>query len=254
MYRGFRITVVMPIHNEENHIVRAIARVPAFVDEIVAVDDGSSDATWQRLAGIEDPRIVRLRHRKNSGVGAATKTGYRYCLQTDADFIAVMDGDGQMDGRDLSRLVDCAIEGSDYVKGNRFLSQTISCMPLARFIGNKFFSFLTRRAASFVDRLDAQCGYTVIRRAALKRLNLRLLYDRYGFPNEMFFAVCRAGLKVESVPVRAVYDDEISGINPFTAVPVIGYLILRSYLRRRFGPKVETTKLVLQKNESNSAN
>src|SRR5205085_2204098 len=101
-----------------------IARVPAFVDVIVAVDDGSSDTTWQRLAGIEDPRIIRLQHRKNSGVGAATKTGYRYCLQTDADFIAVMDGDGQMDGRDLSRLVDCAIERSDYVKGNRFLSQT----------------------------------------------------------------------------------------------------------------------------------
>jgi hypothetical protein len=165
-----------------------------------------------------------------------------------------MDGDGQMDGHDLCRLVDCAIERSDYVKGNRFLSQTISCMPLARFIGNKFFSFLTRHAASFVDGLDAQCGYTVIRRAALKRLNLSSLYDRYGFPNEMFFAVCRTGLKVESVPVRAVYDDEISGINPFTAVPVIGYLILRSYLRRRFGAKAETTKLVLQKNESNSAN
>jgi glycosyltransferase involved in cell wall biosynthesis len=254
MYKGFRIAVVMPIHDEENHIARAIARVPAFVDEIVAIDDGSFDATWQRLAEIKDPRVIKLRHRKNSGVGAATKTGYKYCLQTDVDFIAVMDGDGQMDGGDLSRLMDCAIERSDYVKGNRFLSQTISCMPLARFIGNKFFSFLTRRAASFVDSLDAQCGYTVIRRAALKRLNLSLLYDRYGFPNEMFFAVCRAGLKVESVPVRTVYDDEVSGINPFTAVPVIGYLILRSYLRRRFLPKTATAKLVLQENENTPVN
>lgn len=254
MYKEFRIAVVMPVHNEENHIVRAIARVPAFVDEIVAVDDGSLDATWRRLAAIEDPRVIKLRHRKNSGVGAATKTGYRYCLQSEADFIAVMDGDGQMDGRDLSRLIDCAMERSDYVKGNRFLSQAISCMPLGRFIGNKFFSFLTRRAASFMGSLDAQCGYTVIRRAALKRLNLGSLYDRYGFPNEMFFAACRAGLKVESVAVRAVYDDEVSGINPFTAVPVIGYLIGRSYLRRRFRQKAATAKLVLQKNESNSAN
>ena len=254
MYRAFRIAVVMPVHNEENHIARAIARVPAFVDEIVAVDDGSVDATWHRLAQIEDSRVTRLRHRKNSGVGAATKTGYKYCLQGEADFIAVMDGDGQMDGQDLSRLIDCAIERSDYVKGNRFLSQTISCMPLARFIGNKFFSFLTCRAASYVNSLDAQCGYTVIRRAALKRLNLNSLYDRYGFPNEMFFAICRAGLKVESVPVRAIYDDEVSGINPFTAVPVIGYLILRSYLRRRFLPKAATAKLVLQENESNPVN
>lgn len=254
MYKGFRVAVVMPVHNEENHIARAIARVPAFVDEIVAVDDGSVDATWRQLAAIEDPRLTKLRHRKNSGVGAATKTGYRYCLQTEADFIAVMDGDGQMDGRDLCRLIDCAIERSDYVKGNRFLSQTISCMPIARLVGNTFFSFLTRRAASFAGSLDAQCGYTVIRRAALKRLNLGSLYNRYGFPNEMFFAACRSGLKVESIAVRAVYDDEVSGINPFTAVPVIGYLILRSYLRRRFSSKAAATKLVLRKNESNSVN
>jgi glycosyltransferase involved in cell wall biosynthesis len=254
MYKGFQVAVVMPIHNEQNHIGRAIARVPSFVDWIVAVDDGSCDATWKKLAEIEDLRVIKLRHQKNLGVGAATKTGYKYCWQTEADFIAVMDGDGQMDGRDLSRLMDCAIEEVDYVKGNRFLSQTISCMPWGRFAGNKIFSFLTRRAASFVESLDAQCGYTVIRRAALKRMNLDALYDRYGFPNEMFFEACRAGLQVASVPVRAVYDDEVSGINPFTAVPVIGYLIARSYLRRLFSTKAATTKLVLQDNESNSAN
>jgi glycosyltransferase involved in cell wall biosynthesis len=244
----------MPIHNEENHIGRAVARVPSFVDWIVAIDDGSLDATSRKLAEIEDPRVIKLRHQRNLGVGAATKTGYKYCLRTEVDFIAVMDGDGQMDGRDLSRLLDCAIEGSDYVKGNRFLSQTISCMPLTRFVGNKFFSFFTRHAASFVDSLDAQCGYTVMRRIALKRLNLDLLYDRYGFPNEMFFEACRVGLKVESVPVRAVYEDEVSGINPFTAVPVICFLIARSYLRRRFLIRAATAKFVMQENEGKPAN
>src|SRR5437868_5564587 len=127
MYKGYCIAVAMPIHNEENHIARAIARVPAFVDWIVAIDDGSIDATWSRLAEIKDPRVVKLHHEKNLGVGAATKTGYEYGLRTSADFIAVMDGDGQMDGGDLHRLLDCAIDGSDFVKGNRFLSQTISC-------------------------------------------------------------------------------------------------------------------------------
>lgn len=254
MYKGFQVAVVMPIHNEQNHIARALVRVPSFVDWIVAVDDGSLDATWQRLAKIADPRVIKLRHQKNLGVGAATKTGYNYCLQTAADFVAVMDGDGQMDGRDLSGLLDCAIAGADYVKGNRFLSRTISCMPLGRFVGNKIFSFLTRRAASFAQSLDAQCGYTVIRRQALQCLNLEALYDRYGFPNEMFFAACRAGLRVESVAVRAVYDDEVSGINPFTAVPVIVFLIARNYFRRRLLTKAARAELVLQENESNSAN
>ena len=238
MYKGKRIAVVVPIHNEEAHLEQAIARIPSYVDTIVAIDDGSDDWTWETLQRIKDDRLVRLRHESNLGVGAATKTGYKYLLQTETDFIAVMDGDGQMDGRDLWRLLERAIRGIDYVKGNRFLDRgTIFRMPFGRYIGNRTFSWLTRRAASFQESLDAQCGYTVIRRSALNRIELGELYDRYGFPNEMFFAARREGLVVESVAVRTIYGEEVSGINPFTAVPAILFLIARSYVRRRLGSR-----------------
>ncbi len=235
MYRNQSVAVVMPVHNEEAHIERAIKRVPSFVDLIVAVDDGSTDDTWGVLSRVADVRLTRLRHDRNSGVGAATKTGYRHCLNTRADLIAVMDGDGQMDGRDLFRLLERALTGVEYVKGNRFLnSESIGGMPRLRYIGNRFFSWLARRAASFNGNLDAHCGYTVIHHQALKCLRIDDLYDRYGFPTEMFFAARRAGLAVESVPVRTVYGDEVSGINPLTAVPAILFLIARNYVRRRF--------------------
>ena len=182
MYRNHTVAVVMPIHNEAARVQRALARVPSFVDLIFAVDDGSTDGTSRRLSEIDDARLVTLCHPRNLGVGAATKTGYKHSLETDSQFIAVMDGDGQMDGRDLSRLLDRALAGADYVKGNRFLdSATIGCMPRARYLGNRVLSWLTRSAASFQGGLDAQCGYTVIRRSALKRLLLDELYDRYGF-------------------------------------------------------------------------
>jgi glycosyltransferase involved in cell wall biosynthesis len=236
MYKGSLIAVVVPIHNEEGHLEQAIERIPAYVDVIVAVDDGSSDSTWEQLCRVENAKLVRLRHEQNRGVGAATKTGYAWALRTNADFIAVMDGDGQMDGRDLWRLLEGAALGADYVKGNRFLhTSTIYRMPRARYIGNRVFSWLTRRVAGFDGSLDAQCGYTVVRRASLMRMSLEGLYDRYGFPNEMFFGARRAGLTVCSVPVRTIYGDEVSGINPFTAVPTILFLIARSYIRRRLG-------------------
>ena len=235
MYRNHRVAVVMPIHNEAARVKQALARVPSFVDLIVAVDDGSTDDTARRLSEIDDARLIIRCHPRNLGVGAATKTGYKLSLETDAELIAVMDGDGQMDGSDLACLLDRAIAGADYVKGNRFLdSSTISCMPSARYIGNRLLSWLTRSAASFEGELDAQCGYTVIRRAALKRLQLDELYDRYGFPNEMLFEARRAGLAVESARVKCIYEDEVSGINPVTSVVVILFLIGRSYLRRKF--------------------
>ena len=236
MYKGQQVAVVMPVHNEQSHIERAIKRVPAFVDMIVAVDDASTDETQRVLAQIRDERLTVLSHERNRGVGAATKTGYRRSLEAGADLIAVMDGDGQMHGNDLSRLLDRAIEGADYAKGNRFLNaESVKAMPRIRYAGNRFFSWLARRAASFDGSLDAHCGFTVIRRQALKQLALDELYDRYGFPTEMFFAALRARLTVESVAVRTIYGDEVSGVNPITAVPAVLFLIARSYARSRFG-------------------
>jgi glycosyltransferase involved in cell wall biosynthesis len=253
MYKGQRVAVVMPIHNEECQVERAISRVPRFVDLIIAVDDGSTDRTWDRLLRIANEKLILLRHKANRGVGAATKTGYRHSLQTEAELIAVMDGDGQMDGRDLERLLDRAASGVDYVKGNRFLHrETISEMPLIRFIGNTVFSSLTRRAAAFESDLDAQCGYTVIRRSALKRLDLDELYDRYGFPNDMLFATCRAGLVVESAPVRSVYADEISGINPLKVVPTILFLIARNLLKRKLKLKPAVNLVAINQAETRS--
>jgi glycosyltransferase involved in cell wall biosynthesis len=235
VYSNQRVAVVVPVHNEEAHVERAIKRIPDFVDLIVAVDDGSSDESWAALSRVRDRRLTTLRHDRNYGVGAATKTGYRYCLSARADLIAVMDGDGQMDGGDLARLLERAVSGVEYVKGNRFMdSQSIHAMPRFRYIGNRVFSWLARRAASFDSCLDAHCGYTVIRHNALKRLALDGLYDRYGFPLEMFFAACRTELAIESVPVTTVYGNEVSGINPLTAVPAICYLIARNYFRRTF--------------------
>jgi glycosyltransferase involved in cell wall biosynthesis len=234
MYEGKSVAVVMPIHNERDHVARAVSRVPAYVDLVIAVDDASTDDTWGELGKLRRRGLVRLRHETNRGVGAATKTGYRHALKLRSDLIAVMDGDGQMHGGDLASLLNRALSGADYVKGNRFLdSATIGRMPRTRWTGNLLLSLLTRLASDFSGSLDAQCGYTVIRRDALARLQLDRLYDRYGFPNEMLFAAVTAGLEVSCVPVRSIYGGEVSGINPFTAVPRILLLIAKGYFSIR---------------------
>jgi len=244
MYKGHRVAVVMPIHNEQRFLARAISRVPAYVDVLIAVDDGSTDESWQVLQNIPDKRLIPVRHSTNLGVGAATKTGYARAAETDTELIAVMDGDGQMDASDLPRLLDCALSGVDYVKGNRFLDrQSIRNMPLMRYSGNKALSWLTHKAVGLRDRVDAQCGYTVIQSRVLERLDLRDLYDRYGFLNDLLFLVARTGLTINSVPVKSVYQGEVSGINPFKVVPIILLRILLNYTRDRIASAMRARML-----------
>jgi glycosyltransferase involved in cell wall biosynthesis len=222
----------MPVYNEQDHVKNAVMSVPGFVDVIVVVDDGSTDATWTVLSEIPDDRLTILRHTVNSGVGSAIKTGYQYCLTTSAEVIAIMDGDGQMDGCDLPKLLERVRNGADFVKGNRFLDASIGRMPLLRWIGNTVLSGLTRAACGFRGSLDSQCGYSAISRPALAQLDLAPLYNRYGFHNEMLFLCRRAGLTIDTVPVNTVYRNEVSHINPLVAVPTILLLIARGCVNR----------------------
>ena len=125
MFRGRVVAVVIPACNEADKIAATIRSVPAFVDHIIVVDDGSHDAT-ARIASASDPLAprssdplaprsgerVRVRgrlevivHPTNRGVGAAITTGYARALALGAEAIAVMAGDGQMDPADLPRLL-----------------------------------------------------------------------------------------------------------------------------------------------------
>jgi len=115
------------------------------------------------LSRVADKRLTKLRHdRQFAGVGAATKTGYLYCLNARADLIAVMEATVRWMAVTVPAGRTCA-ERSRYVKGNRFLyPESIGCMPCLRYIREPILSALARRTASFNQNLDAHCGYTVI--------------------------------------------------------------------------------------------
>src|SRR5512140_2870434 len=100
-----QIAVVVPAYHESLLIVRTLRGIPRFVDRIIVVDDGSSDATAALAEREADPRIVVIRHAQNRGVGAALKTGYTQAFADGADIVAVMAGDGQMDPADLQPLL-----------------------------------------------------------------------------------------------------------------------------------------------------
>jgi glycosyltransferase involved in cell wall biosynthesis len=228
MRHGREIWVVVPAHDEEALIGRTLASIPAFVDRVVVVDDASTDGTAAVAGRYCGGRVSLVRRTRNGGVGAAIVDGYRAFLEGaghDAA-CAVMAGDAQMDPGDLPRLLEALDDGAGYVKGNRFASAgTLGAMPLVRLVGNAVLSVLTKMVTRRWHLWDSQCGYTVITRAALLRLDLDALYPRYGFPNDVLIKLARRGVTIGQVPVRAIYAGETSGMNPLAVAPrILGIL------------------------------
>jgi len=234
LFRGQRVAVVVPAHNEERHIGGTLRSIPAWVDLVVVVDDRSVDGTQDVVRRHASGRIVCVRLTRNLGVGGAILRGYREAHARGAHVIVVMAGDGQMDPADLPTVVAPVVDGSaDYVKGDRLTHpDLLHVMPPVRIVGNFALSALTRAVTGYHHLLDSQCGYTALRADFVPRLAGRAVYPRYGFPNDLLAHLAVLGARVADVPVRPVYGSERSGIRWPLAMVTISALLARAWLRR----------------------
>ena len=227
-----RIAVVMPAYNEAKLIGATLEGIPCFVDYVIVVDDASNDGTSTVARAVERP-IDLIRHESNQGVGAAIATGFTRALWLGADLTAVMAADGQMDPLDLPALLTPLLAGeADYVTGDRLgWPAARAAMPWHRWLGNQFFSFVTRRAIAVTVR-DSQCGYAAMNRHALQLLDWDRLWKGYGYPNDLLSRATLCGLRVRDVPVRPVYGTEQSGIRLRHVMLIIPFVIARAWFRR----------------------
>lgn len=206
------VAVVLPCYNEERNVDKVIREIPQWVDRIVAVDDASSDGTWDVLSGLRDPRLQVHRHERNRGVGGAMRTGYLLALEAGAEIVVKMDGDGQMDPGLLPELIAPLIAAeADYTKGNRFNRvDALAAMPRIRLIGNGVLSFLTKLASGYWSVFDPTNGYTAIRSDTLARLDLERIAESYFFESSMLIQLNTMGAVVRDVDSEARYGDETS--------------------------------------------
>jgi glycosyltransferase involved in cell wall biosynthesis len=234
VYEGRSVAVVVPAYNEEALVGSTVSQIPAFVDRIIVVDDGSKDATAERAASA-DPRVEVVRHERNQGVGSAIVTGYRRAIADDVEVTCVMAADGQMDPDDLETLVrGVAVDEVDYAKANRlFTGQAWQLIPRTRYLGNAALSFLTKIASGYWHVADSQSGYTAVNLETLKLLDLERIYRRYGFPNDFLVHLNVWNRRVRDYPSRPIYGvGERSGIRLRHVVPRISWLLLKGFFWR----------------------
>ena len=201
--------VVIPCFNEAAHIGKLVAAVQSHLAKVVVVVDGSHDATSEnaRAAGAE---IVRLE--KNSGKGAALQKGWNHVGALGFKWALLLDGDGQHQADDIPMFFGGAEQsGSSLVIGNR-MNDTVR-MPWLRRWANRWMS---RRISKLTGvRLpDSQCGFRLVHLATLAKLPLHA--NRFEIESAMLVAFIAAGEKVKFVPVRTIYGNSTSKINPVT--------------------------------------
>lgn len=252
MYKDETVAVVVPAYNEEKLIGRVIESMPTYVDQIIIVDDCSTDKTADIVESYKKRSahdIILLRHEKNKGVGGAISTGYKYAREKQFDLTAVMAGDAQMDPEDLILLLDPVADGdADYAKGNRlFTGEAWQKIPHVRYIGNAILSLLTKVASGYWHVADSQTGYTVSSLKVLQTLDLDKVLKRYGMPNDFLVRLNIYGFRVTDVPIQSIYGiGEQSGIHCGKAIPrflwLLGTLFLwrmkEKYIIRDFHPLV----------------
>lgn len=194
-----KIVVLIPAFNEASviaDVLRDIAR--AGYPDIIVVDDGSSDRTYQSARQVEG--VIALRHFINRGKGAAVKTGIEAAKLLEADVVVTMDGDGQHDPQDIARMVQLVDAGNDVVLGTRVMDT--ATMPLWKILANKSGNFFTWLLFGMWVN-DSQSGFRAFSRRAFERIETRT--DRYEYDSEVIREIRRHRLKFVELPVAVRY-------------------------------------------------
>lgn len=224
MFKKKKIAVVIPCFKVSEFINKVISTLPSFIDNIYVVDDACPENSVQKIK-FKSKKIKKIFRRKNGGVGAAVKDGYRYSIKDQNDITVRIDGDGQMDPKLISDFIKPIIDGkADFTKGNRFQNFTfLKEMPISRIIGNIFFSTLGIILTSNYKIFDFQNGFTCIENKVLRKILQKNLDDDFFFENSLIYNLSKMNFKILDINMKANYGKETSNLNILTVGSIILY-------------------------------
>jgi glycosyltransferase involved in cell wall biosynthesis len=194
------VVAVIPAYDEADTIGRVIDGTRDHVDEVVVVDDGSSDGT-ARIA--REHGAVVIEHVFNTGVGGAVRTGYQYAIRHDYDFVMQIDADGQHDPEYIPTLLEAA-EDCDMVIASRYLNESFQDYSLTRKLGIKFFTTVVNVLGG-IDITDVTSGFRVYRVSALATILHRS--DKH-WAVEQTLEAAKRDFRIEEISIEIPTRDE----------------------------------------------
>jgi glycosyltransferase involved in cell wall biosynthesis len=215
----------VPALNESARIASVVRSTLSQVEEVVVVDDGSTDET---AAEAERAGALVIRHSRNWGKTAALQTGFDHALAGGFDVVITLDGDAQHLPEEIPLLLaTMQTRAADLVSGDRMTGERN--MPGSRRFVNRLSSQISTWIAGR-PLLDCHCGFRAINTRVLEKVRLRS--PRYAGDTELVIWACFHRFKVEHAEITSVYQGEESGIRPVLDTVNVLFMALRAILAR----------------------
>jgi glycosyltransferase involved in cell wall biosynthesis len=185
---GFKLSVVIPVYNEERWIAEVVRRVQAvpIPKEIVIVEDHSTDNTRDVLKTLAEDNVRVFYQPHNQGKGAALREGFR---QASGDVVVVQDADLEYDPAEYPRLIQPILDGrADVVYGSRFIGDSHRVLYYWHSVANRALTTLSNMFTN-LNLTDMETCYKVFRREVLQ--DIKLKSNRFGFEPEITAKIAR---------------------------------------------------------------